>query len=487
MYIEQKLSISRLSAKIYIIRKYMSDTSIKEKTGTPIRGADVLGTGRILPLIVKFSIPAIIGMLVGSLYNIVDQIFIGQKVGVLGNAATNVAFPLVTICMAVALLIGIGTATNFSLELGRGNKEKAAYFAGNGITINIICGLCIAVLAKIFIIPLLHVFGATATVFSYAKTYTGITIVGIPFLLFGVAGNNLVRADGAPATSMFVMLAGAVANVFLDALFMYGFNWGIAGAAWATVISQMLSALLLAIYLIHTKSVKLSRRNFIPSFAYIKLIAYMGFASAINQIAMASFQIVMNNVLVYYGAKSVYGSDIPLACVGVITKVNMLLMGIVIGISQGCQPIFGFNYGAKKYHRVKNAYKDAAVIATVISVVAWICFLVFPRQITALFGNGNELYFHFAEQYFRIFMVLTFLNGIQPLTSNFFASIGKAKLGAAMSLTRQVLFLIPLIVILPIFFGIDGVLYAGPVADCAAFIFAVTFVSREMHLLTVKE
>jgi Na+-driven multidrug efflux pump len=249
----------------------------------------------------------------------------------------------------------------------------------------------------------------------------------------------------------------------------------------------MLSAFLLVIYLFHIKSVTLHRIHFLPSSRYIKYIAYMGFASAINQIAMASFQIVMNNVLVYYGAKSIYGSDIPLACVGVITKVNMLLMGIVIGISQGCQPIFGFNYGAKKYHRVKKAYKYAAVIATAISVAAWICFLVFPRQITALFGTGNELYFRFAEQYFRIFMVLTFLNGIQPLTSNFFASIGKAKLGAAMSLTRQVLFLIPLVLILPVFFGINGVLYAGPAADCAAFIFAVTFVSREMHALSMPE
>jgi len=213
----------------------------------------------------------------------------------------------------------------------------------------------------------------------------------------------------------------------------------------------------------------------------------MGFASAINQIAMASFQIVMNNVLVYYGARSIYGSDIPLACVGVITKVNMILMSIVIGISQGCQPIFGFNYGAGRYHRVKTAYKNAAFIATAIAVAAWICFLVFPRQITSLFGNGSALYFQFAERYFRIFMVLTFLNGIQPLTSNFFASIGKAKLGAAMSLTRQVLFLIPLILVLPFFFGIDGVLYAGPAADCAAFVFAVTFVSREMHLLSTDE
>jgi len=466
----------------------LSDTSFSETEKlSPGRGAAVLGTGRILPLIAKFSIPAVIGMLVGSLYNIVDQIFIGQKVGVLGNAATNVAFPLVTICMAVSLLTGIGTATNFSLELGRGNKEKAAHFAGNGILLNIICGTVIAVLSRIFIVPLLHLFGATGNVLPYAETYTSITIAGIPFLMFGVAGNNLVRADGAPAISMIFMLTGGIANIFLDALFMYGFGWGIAGAAWATVISQMLSAVLLALYMTRMRSVKLSRKNFKPEAAHIRLIAYMGFAAAINQLAMASFQIVMNNVLVHYGENSVYGSDIPLASVGVITKVNMLLMGIVIGISQGCQPIFGFNYGAKKYHRVKTAYKDAAVIATVISVAAWICFMLFPRQITALFGTGNELYFHFAERYFRIFMMLTFLNGIQPLTSNFFSSIGKAKLGAAMSLTRQVLFLIPLIIILPLFFGIDGILYAGPAADCAALIFAVTFVSREMHALSITE
>ena len=217
-----------------------------------------------------------------------------------------------------------------------------------------------------------------------------------------------------------------------------------------------------------------------PRTSCLKAIASLGMASCCNQIAMAVVQIAMNNTLRHYGASSVYGSDIPLACVGVISKVNSVFMAICIGISQGCQPIWGFNYGAENYRRVRSTYKRAAILCTSIATLFFLCFQLFPRQIVSIFGTGSEEYFHFADRYLKIFMFMTFANGIQPMSSGFFTSIGKAKLGIVMSLTRQVLFLLPLILIFPLFMGIDGVMYAGPIADAAAATLAVVFAAREL-------
>jgi len=217
-----------------------------------------------------------------------------------------------------------------------------------------------------------------------------------------------------------------------------------------------------------------------PRGLFIKVIVSLGMASCVNQIAMAIVQILMNNTLRHYGAESIYGSDIPLACAGVISKVNMVFMAICIGISQGCQPIWGFNYGAKNYKRVKETYKKAATAIVIIGAVCFVCFQLFPRPIVSIFGSGSEEYFQFAERYLRIFMFMTFINGMQPMSSGFFTSIGKAKLGIIMSLTRQILFLLPLIIIFPLLMGIDGVMYAGPIADAAAAMVAIGFAIREL-------
>lgn len=453
----------------------MSSENIKQ--GNP------LAEEKIGRLIARFAVPAIISMLVSSLYNIVDQIFIGQGVGMLGNAATNIAFPVSIICTATALLLGIGSASNYNLEAGAGRNERAAEIAGNGLAMLVICGVVIGAVVLIFLNPLLHLFGVTKEILPYAQDYTGITAIGIPFLILTTGGNHLIRADRSPTYSMTCMLTGAILNTILDPLFIFVCHWGIKGAAAATVIGQVVSGLMVIYYFARKRKMELKRSMFLPKAGYLKMIVSLGMASCINQIAMAIVQITMNNTLRYYGAQSMYGSEIPLACVGVISKVNMVFMAIAIGISQGCQPIWGFNYGARNYGRVREAYRKAFAICIVLGVVFFGCFQLFPRQIVSIFGSGSEAYFHFAERYFRIFMFVTFLNGIQPMSSGFFTSIGKSKLGIVVSLTRQIIFLLPLILIFPLFMGIDGVMYAGPIADGAAALVAIIFAEREMKAL----
>ena len=439
-----------------------------------------LGTAPVGGLIGKFAIPAIISMLVSALYNIVDQIFIGQGVGMLGNAATNVAFPVTTIATALALLLGIGGASNYNLEMGAGREKKASSIAGTALSTLVITGVILAVAVLLFLRPLLSLFGATTDVMPYAVDYLGITAVGLPFYALSIGGNHIVRADRSPTYSMTCVLTGAIVNTILDPLFIFGFGWGIKGAAWATVIGQVVSGILVIIYFGKFRKMYLEMSMLKPSSECLKAIISLGMASCINQIAMAIVQIVLNNILRYYGGLSVYGSDIPIACVGVISKVNQVFMAICIGISQGCQPIWGFNYGAKKYDRVRLAYRYSMIACTAIATVFFLCFQLFPHQIVGIFGTGSDLYFQFAERYLKIFMFMTFANGIQPMSSGFFTSIGKAKLGIVMSLTRQVLFLLPLIVVFSLIMGIDGVMYAGPIADAAALSLAILFARREL-------
>lgn len=446
-----------------------------------------LATEKIEKLIPRFAIPAIISMLVSSLYNIVDQIFIGQGVGLLGNAATNIAFPITIVCTATALLLGIGSASNFNLSAGARQQERANCFAANGLTLLLAGGLLIAVLVLVFLNPLLQLFGVTEEILPYAKDYTGITALGIPFLILTTGGNHLIRADRSPTYSMTCMLTGAIINTILDPLFIFGFNLGIKGAAWATVIGQVVSGIMVIIYFLKFRHMDLKVRMLKPSWNNFQQILSLGMAACINQISMALVQIVMNNTLKHYGAASSYGSEIPLACVGVISKVNMVFLSITIGLAQGCQPIWGFNYGAKAYKRVSDTYKYAFKVAFVVGLLFFLSFQFFPRQIISIFGSGSEDYYRFAERYFKIYMFMTFANGLHPVSANFFTSMGKAKLGAVVSLTRQVLFLIPLIIIFPLFMGIDGVMYAGPIADGMAIIISLGFAYRELKLMKSYE
>lgn len=446
-----------------------------------------LGYEDIPKLLRGFAVPSIVAMLVSSLYNIVDQIFIGWGVGYLGNAATNVAYPLTTICLAIALLISAGSSSRFSLYLGRGETEKAASIAGNAISMGVVFGLIYAVLIEVFLAPLLGLFGSTPEVFPYAQEYARITALGLPFFILTKILSTLARADGSPRYSMLCITAGAVVNTILDPIFIFVLRMGVRGAAIATVLGQVFSFLLSAAYLWRFRSVRLERKHFaVTLYESITIITY-GLSNSFNQVAITLVQIVLNNSLVHYGALSPYGREIPLAASGIVMKTNAILLSIIIGISQGTQPIIGFNYGAGRYRRVRDTYWLAIRWNLVISAIGFVLFQFFPRQLLAFFGKGNELYYRFAVHFMRVFLLMVLVNGVQLLSSNFFAAIGKPLKGMFLSMTRQVLFLMPLLVLLPLAFGLEGILYAGPVADLAAFLVTLAFIVQEMRSIRRKE
>lgn len=439
-----------------------------------------MGTKSIPKLLLSLAIPAIIANLVNSLYNIVDQIFIGHGVGYLGNAATSVAFPLTTICMAIGLMVGLGASANFNLEIGRKNPEKAKMIVGTAVTLLVISGLVIMIVTNIFLKDLLYLFGATELTIDYAVEYTRITSFGIPFLLFSTGFNPIIRADGSPIYSMLSVLTGAILNTILDPVFIFLCGWGMSGAAWATLISQILSAVMCALYFIWFRNVRVKIKDFIPKLNIAKIIASVGISSFIFQISTMVIQIVSNNMLKKYGADSIYGSDIPIAIAGITSKISLIFLAVVIGIIQGAQPIFGYNYGAKNYKRVRDTLKLAILSSFIFSLFAFALFMFAPRPLISLFGEGSELYFDFGTKYLRVFLFFTFLNGIQIASTTFFQAIGKAVKGAILSLIKQVIFLLPLLIILPIFLGVEGVMFAAPISDFIAFISATIMLFFEL-------
>ncbi len=439
-----------------------------------------LGEQKTGKLLVEFAIPSIIAMLVSSLYNIVDQFFIGRSVGELGNAATNISFPLSISCVAIALLFGIGGASAFNLAMGKGDKEEAVYYIGNAAVMMVLCGTILTVFTEIFLGPLMRFFGSPENVLGYAKEYTGIVAIGFPLLILTAGGGHLIRADGRPQVAMICNIVGAVINTILDAIFVFGLGLGMRGAAFATIIGQMISGLLVIWYLGHCKTIQIKKQHLRIGKEQLKRITSLGAAPCSNQLAMMVVQIVMNKSLKYYGSLSVYGEAIPIACAGIITKVNQVFMSFIIGISQGLQPIVSFNYGARKYQRVKVAYRQAIISGFILAIAAFLLFQIAPRQIISIFGNGTEEYYQFAINYFHIFLFFTFVNFLQPITSNFFTAIGKPTVGVFLSLTRQIIFLLPLLVVFPLIFGIDGIMYAGPSADFLAAVVTGAMAVREL-------
>ena len=447
-----------------------------------------LGTEPVRGMMLKFAIPSIIGMLVAALYNIVDQLFIGNYVGELGNGATNIAFPFTTACLSLSLLFGIGGASCFNLSMGKEEYDKAPYFIGNALGMLVKFGLVITLITELFLTPLLNFFGASENILPYAQEYVRVTAIGFPFLMLTTGGGHLVRADGSPRMAMICNITGAIINTCLDALFVIVFGWGMFGAALATVIGQIVSAIIVIRYCMHYKTVKLEAKHFKTSVSYIMQIAAVGMGSFFNQVAMMVVQILLNNQLKKYGSQSPYGEDIPLAVAGIVMKVAQIFFSVVIGIAQGTQPIESFNYGARKYDRVREAYKLAIIYSGIISLIAFALFQLVPRGILNLFGRENsELYYEFGISYFRVFLFFICLNFIQPITSTFFTSIGKAFKGAILSLTRQIIFLIPLMLILPLSMGIDGILYAGPISDSLAIIANVAMAIVEFKLMKKLE
>ena len=442
-----------------------------------------LATGNINQLMIKFAVPSIIAMMVSAVYNIADQLFIGNAVGTLGNAATNIAFPLSMMCTAIALMFGIGGASSFNLHMGAGESQKAPYFLGNSITMLLGLGAILFIGTELFLDPMLKCFGSPDNVLPLAKQYVSVTAIGFPFLIITIGGGHLIRADGSPKMTMICNLSGAIINIVLDALFVLVLRWGMVGAALATIIGQIFSAFLALNYLRHYRTVTIEKKHLRPQTVYLKRIMALGMASCFNQIAMMTVQICMNNLLKHYGSLSQYGEAIPIACAGIVMKVGQLYFSIVIGLSQGSQPIESFNYGARQYKRVKAAYRYAVIAGGTVSVIAFVIFQLFPHQLLALFGNGSKEYFEFGSFYFRIFMLMAWANFMQPISSTFFTSIGKANKGTFLSLTRQIIFLLPLMFFLPTIFGIKGILYAAPIADGMAFVTAAVMVWSEMRAM----
>lgn len=442
-----------------------------------------LGTQPIGRLMARFAVPCIISLVVNALYNIVDQIFIGWGVGYLGNGATNVVFPLTVIALAFALLIGDGGAAWFSLKLGAGERDKAQKGVANALTLLIIAGVAIFALTSILLRPLCQLFGATEVIMPYALEYGGIITIGLPFVIIGTGLNSIIRADGSPKYAMFSMILGAVINTILDPVFIFVFDMGVQGAAIATVIGQVASFAVSVAYLPRFKNLRITRKDMRLNRRTTGRVLSLGVSSFINQAAITVVMGVTNNMLIYYGAQSVYGAEIPLTALGIVMKVNQIMIAVLIGIATGAQPIIGYNYGAGNRARVMKTYKIAVIAASAFSVACFLCFTLLPEQIVLLFGSGEALYMEFAVKCFRIFLCLCAFTGFQKVSAIFLQSIGRPVQSAAISLARQVICLVPAAIILPLFLGVEGVLWAGPLADGLALVLTVVIMIVELRRL----
>ncbi len=444
---------------------------------------NILGKEKIGKLIRKFSIPCIISMLVNSLYNIVDQIFIGQGVGYLGNGATNVVFPLVMICLAFSLMLGDGASAYLSLKLGEKKKEEAEKGIGNGVLLSAIVSVIFCAITLIFLPQFLKLFGCTENLKDYAMAYGSIIAIGFPFSMVGTTLNSIIRADGSPKYSMVSMVSGAILNTVLDPILIFGFKMGVEGAAIATVVSQILTFILNVAYIKRFKSIKLSKDSFKLKASVCRKVSALGISSFITQMSIVCVMTAENNLLGKYGAQSEFGAEIPITVLGIVMKINQILNSIIIGIAAGSQPIIGYNYGAKKYDRVKQTLKIVLGSSVIISTIAFILFQTIPDKLILIFGSGDENYMKFACLAFRTYLMLCIVNGVQIPSGIFFQAIGKSTKSAILSLSRQIVILIPAMIILSSRFGIMGVLSAGPVADGIAFILAAILLTKEvMHL-----
>jgi putative MATE family efflux protein len=434
-------------------------------------------------LIVKFAVPSVIALLVNSLYNIVDQIFIGWGVGYLGNGATNIVFPITIVALALSMMIGNGGAAYLSLKLGEGEISVARKGVGNAVTLVTIVSIVLTAVFLIWINPILTLFGATDVLRPYALEYGTIIGIGLPFMMISAAINSMIRADGSPKYAMFSMVIGAIINVILDPVLIFVFQMGVQGAAIATIIGQIASFVVSVVYMPRFKSVRLNSGTFRLSGKICGNIVTFGLSSFITQFAITIVMALTNNLLAKYGAESVYGSEIPLTATGIVMKVNQIMIAILLGIATGAQPIIGFNYGAKNFKRVKKALEIALIASEVVSVIAFLIFQFAPMSVVSLFGSEEGLYNEFAVMAFRIFLMLCPLTGFQTITAVYLQAVGKPVKSAVLSLARQIIFFVPAALILPTFMGVTGVLWTGPVADGLAFILSLVLILYERNHL----
>ncbi len=450
-----------------------------------------LANDKISKLLVAFSVPCIISMLVNAFYNIIDQIFIGKGVGTLGNAATNVIFPLIMVSSALASLVGNGCAAYLSLKMGEGKKEDAKKSIGCSFLLLCLIGILVLAIGMLFLPKLIYFFGCTESVYPYAMTYGKIILLGIPFSIVYTGMSSIIRADGEPRYSMICLVSGALLNCILDPIFIFGFNMGVAGGALATIIGQVVSFLLSVFYFPRMKSFKLKKSDFTINKSAFKIMS-LGLSSFITQMTVVALFIVMNNLMTKYGAETIYGSDIPLSVYGVMSKLNSVYVNFILGISLGAQPIIGFNYGAGNYERVKEVLRRVLVIGLIVGVIFNILFYFFPSTLVSIFISSSDstygLFMEFATLFSRTFYLVCALNFFEMTTSIVVQSLGNVKKATAVSFARQIILFIPLALILTHYLGLKGALYAAPIADTLCFIFVLfVFLSEYKKLNKVTD
>ena len=436
-----------------------------------------LGQAKISRLLVKFSVPCVMGLLISALYNIVDQIFIGNsELGFLGNAATGVSFPVICIANAFAWCVGDGAASYLSICAGRQDSDSAHKCVGTGITMTLLISLVLMLICQVYAEPLMRLFGASAQTQDMAVEYFRIIVSCFPFYLLLNVMNSMIRADGSPTYAMVAMLTGAVINIVLDPIFIFLLDWKIAGAAWATILGQIVSFLVCLVYFFKPKTFRLTKRSFLPDKNVLRSLLSLGAATFVTQISIVVLSLVSNMTLAKYGAMSIYGPDIPISVFSIQTKVYTVVCNIVTGIVLGGQPIFGYNYGARRMDRVREAYLLVLKATLIVGFLAVLIFQIRPQLIIGIFGSSDSaLYQEFAIKTFRIYLALMMITCLVKMTAIFFQSIGKSVHAVVASVIRDIACFTPLALLLPFLLekqttggGIDGILYAAPIADLVA-------------------
>jgi putative MATE family efflux protein len=436
-----------------------------------------LGYQKVSKLLLKFSVPCVLSLLISALYNIVDQIFIGNsELGYLGNAATSVVFPITIISLAFAWCFGDGAAAYLSICQGANDTKRVHKFIGGAILASFAASVVFCVLCGIFMNKILFAFGASDATIGLARSYFIIILSAVPVFMLTNTISPIIRADGSPGYSMMLMLTGSIINVVLDPLFIFVFKWGIAGAAWATIIGQIVSFIIALIYFSKSKTFKLRLNSFKTDFKLLGKTVQLGSSTFITQMAIVIISLVCNIMLVKYGRISKYGQDIPIAVIGIAMKVFTIVINIVVGIVLGGQPILGYNYGAKNYKRVKETFNLILISTLIIGILSTLIFELCPQIVINMFGVQTALYDEFAQMTFRIFLALVTFTCTIKMSSVFFQAVGQPSKAAIISLARDIILFIPLVIILPVYMGINGALWAAPIADVIGIIITFAFI-----------
>ena len=456
-----------------------------------------LETEPIGVLMRKYSVPCIISLLVAALYNIVDQIFIANAsyLGSYGNAANTVVFPLTVVSLAIAVMIGDGCCAFVSISLGAGKKEDAHRSIGSAVILCIICSVILTAVYLIFREPILTMFGGRVNeeTFRQAREYFFWITVGIPFYMFGQAMNPIIRSDGSPKFAMISTLAGAFANIILDPIFIFIFKWGMMGAAVATITGQILTAILAIWYLCHMKAIQLKKNSFRIHGKLCKKYLPLGICSFLSQISLVASMAAVNNMIQKYGAMDeIFGqaeyAQIPMAVVGIVMKFFQIVISIAVGMAAGCIPIVGYNIGAKQDDRAKSLFSHLLIAEAIVGAIATVIVICFPRQLIGIFGASNEsiYYTDFAVKAFRTYLCMMTLATVNKATFIYLQSMGKAMTSTMLSLVREVVFGVGFALILPLSFGLDGVLYSMSVSDVLTFIISLIVIIYTYKTLNKK-